>query len=68
MSNPISNFIKVVSGKETFENIVNILIDEERAETTYPSYSREMYPQEECKCLISTTSSNTNRKWSVSTN
>ena len=38
MSNPISNFIKVVSGKETFENIVNILIDEERAETTYSKF------------------------------
>ena len=38
MSNPISNFIKVVSSKETFENIVNILIDEERAETTYSKF------------------------------
>ena len=38
MSNPISNFIKVVSNKETFENIVNILIDEEREETTYSKF------------------------------
>ena len=38
MSNPISNFIRIKSDKETFENIVNILIDEERAETTYSKF------------------------------
>ena len=38
MSNPISNFIRINSSKETFESIVNILIDEERNETTYSKF------------------------------
>ena len=38
MSCPISNYLRITSSKDTFETIVNLLVDEVREETTYSKF------------------------------